>query len=147
MLQETGEAEAVRRKHRDYFFNFARECNRARMGSDRLAAFQQFEAEHDNLRAALDGAQEDPQSAELGMDLCGALYGFWMNRGYIPEGRRRFDAALAHPGAREPSRKRAGRLHLAAELAILQGDFEAGRLGCEQSLEIARAHEDRSLIA
>ena len=57
---------------------------------------------HDNLRVALDHAQEhDP---EAGLRLAAALRPFWWVRGHWHEGRVRLEAALARtPGAAPPS--------------------------------------------
>src|SRR5260221_10315030 len=55
-----------------------------------------LEDEHDNLRAALKWAREDgnPEAAEIGLRLVGALSRFWYIRGYRSEGREQLATAL-----------------------------------------------------
>ena len=55
---------------------------------------ERLEREHDNLLAALGWAREQ-KAAEVALRLCGALWRFWYTRGYLSEGRRWIDQALA----------------------------------------------------
>ena len=92
-LEESGEAEELRRRHAEHFLALAEEAFPNLLGTpgewlDRL------EAEHDNLRAALDHleASGETQSA---LQLAGALYRFWWMRGHLAEGARRIELLLA----------------------------------------------------
>lgn len=58
--------------------------------------WERIEDEHDNLRAALRWALETGE-AETALRLVAALWQFWLARGYLREGRRWLDEALAQP--------------------------------------------------
>lgn len=109
-----------------------------------------LEAEHDNLRAALEWSarehgledcHEDAPPAPLGLRLSGALGLFWLLRGHLQEGRTHA-AALARPDAQAPTQARADALQSAALLANEQGDFAAARSQHEGALVIRRALGD-----
>jgi tetratricopeptide (TPR) repeat protein len=105
-----------------------------------------FDAEQDNLRAALAWSHGDPGGAEAGLRLGAALEQYWMSRGLVTEGRRWVEAALARgaPGAgsraavRPPPRaaSRAAALAAAGLMAGNQGDVRRAR----PLLEAAAAH-------
>ena len=83
-LLETGEAAWVRDRHRDWFLAFAERAERALQGPDQALWLKRLEAEHDNLRAALEWSSADP---ETGLRLASALWPFWYLRGYVSKER------------------------------------------------------------
>ena len=85
-LHESGEAEAIRERHRDYFLALAEEAEPKLLGAEQAAWLRRLEAEHDNLRAGLSWSLEDSGS-QAGLRLCGALQRFWITRGHFSEGR------------------------------------------------------------
>jgi non-specific serine/threonine protein kinase len=52
-LQEFAEADAMRRRYRDWYARLAHEAELATQEAQHANVFDQVEAEHDNLRAAL----------------------------------------------------------------------------------------------
>jgi len=82
-----------RHRHAEYFFSVAAEAEPQLRGNPR-EWLDHLEADHDNLRAALDHFESigETQRALL---FAGCLYRFWMWRGYADEGLRRLDALLA----------------------------------------------------
>ena len=92
-----------------------------------------LEAEHDNLRAALDHFAETG-TGELEQRLAGALWRFWQWRGHFAEGRRRLDRALAADD--RPTEARAWALFGAAVLAGDSRDPAASRPLFEQALPL-----------
>ena len=86
---------------------------------------ERLEAEYDDLRAALASAiRRDPPAA---LRLAGALWWFWMARGYFVEGARWIDEALAAaPRARRPSAR--------ARCSAPRRDRRAHRRGDAQQL-------------
>lgn len=93
-LIERGEEPTIRAAHAAHFLELAEEAERQYYGTRSAASFHLLEAEHDNVRAALDWALHggDPQQ---GVRLAGALYRFWEVRGHLAEGRRWIDSILA----------------------------------------------------
>src|SRR5262249_30908541 len=84
-LRETGEAERLRGRHRDWFLQFVEQANPGLRGSDQGEWLERLDAENDNLRAALEWSREQHE-AEAGLRLLGALELFWYWRGYWAEG-------------------------------------------------------------
>jgi tetratricopeptide (TPR) repeat protein len=79
--------------------------------------------------------------------LVGALAEFWMVRGYLGEGRQHLAGLLALPGAEARTAARAKALRGVGLLASLQGDHQAARALCEESLAIFRELGDKGGVA
>jgi len=76
------------------------------------------------------------------MRLAGVLWHLWQMRGYLREGRQRFAALLAMPGASAPSLARARVVEGAGVLALYQGDALAARPLFKESLALYRQFDD-----
>jgi tetratricopeptide (TPR) repeat protein len=139
-LQESGEAEQIKRAHAQYFLTLAEEAYPESKGANQLEWLERLEAEHDNMRVALSWALERDE-AEVALRLGGALWWFWQTRGYESEGRRWLEEALAMDGLVSPD-SRAMALAGIAVLASEQGDFDRAQEACEEGLELL-AHEAR----
>ena len=84
-LAESGEVEAVRRRHTCFLLALAERAKPEINGSRREAWRTCLETEHDNLRTALRWAVETGD-ARTGMRLANAVFWFWFHRGYWREG-------------------------------------------------------------
>ena len=93
-LEASGEARALRQRHAAYYLVLAEEAAGARRGAQSGTWLRRLEAEHDNLRAALQWAL-DQREAALALHLATALEVFWIPRGHLTEGRHWLEAALA----------------------------------------------------
>jgi tetratricopeptide (TPR) repeat protein len=137
-LEESGEADEVKRRHAEYFLVLAEEANAKLRGPDQLKWLRRLEAEHDNMRTALSWALRS-EEAELALGLGGALWWFWFVRGHYSEGRRWLEGALAmdRRGSRE---SRAMVLAGAGALALEQDDLDHAEEACKEGLELL-SHE------
>ena len=142
-LVESGESEEVQTRHRDFFLAFVEEAEPKLLGAEQGAWLERLEAEHENLRSALDWSLEE-KHAEEALRLCGAPWRFWVMRGYFWEGREWFGRTLEAAGAHERTPERAKALHGAGNLARGQGDYASARACYEESLTIQRQLGDRS---
>ena len=104
-----------------------------------------LDMEHDSMRAALDHLDES-EERELQLALAVLLSRFWYVRGYLLEGRRRLEGALAH-AVDQPANQRRRASTAAASLALLQGAYDAARRFAEEALEAARACEEPHFVA
>jgi predicted ATPase/class 3 adenylate cyclase len=133
-LEQSGNAEALRRRHAEYFVALAEEAEPNLRGSPGKW-LDELDHEHDNLRAALDRLEES-REGELALRLAGALWRFWYMRGYLAEGQRSLDRAL---GAYErPIAARARALIGAGVIANNSGDIATARLRAEEALALNR---------
>jgi non-specific serine/threonine protein kinase len=120
-LFESGETDALRRRHRDWFLALAERAEVEWRGPKQKEWFDRLESEHDNLRAALEWSKRDPEGAEAGLRLGAALWRFWEVRNYVREGRQQLAELLALPEATQPTAARAG-----TERCGLSGGFASG---------------------
>ena len=144
-LEESGETDTIRKRHRNWYLAFAERAEPELMGVKQATWFDQLEVEHDNLRAALKCSLEggDP---EAGLRLAGAVWRFWYVRGYIGEGLGWLEAVLSvRRGTAAPFVAKA--LMAAGGLAFVQGDYVQGRRLYEDSLTMWRELGDRRQIA
>ena len=139
-LQDSGEAEEIKRAHAEYFLVLAEEANQGLKGANQLEWLERLEAEHDNMRAALSWALEHKE-AEEALRLGGALSWFWLMRGHYSEGRRWLEGALAMDRRGAPEVRAMAQVGVGA-LAQEQGDFDRAEEACEEGLELL-AHEGR----
>jgi predicted ATPase/DNA-binding SARP family transcriptional activator/DNA-binding NarL/FixJ family response regulator len=134
-LEESEESEAIQRRHAEFFLALAEEAEPEVEGPQQAAWLERLEAEHDNLRAALSWSLERGEEAELGLRVAGALGQFWYLRGYLGEGRRWLEEALAKASPASTA-ARANALHRLSFLAYLQGDLDRAQEASEEGLKL-----------
>ena len=137
-LGESGEADVVRTRHRDYYTALAALLD-ARAGSDYEQRLDQVETEIDNLRAAFAWSLENSDVA-LALALTSSLRPLWQARGRRREGLTWFDTALAALDARQPGLTPAERARALADRALLAAAMGAADSidQAQQALAIAR---------
>jgi predicted ATPase/class 3 adenylate cyclase len=142
-LEVSGEAGERRRRHAEHFLALAEETEQLAREVD-TATLDRLEREADNLRAALD-LLEGSGETQLVLRLAAALDDFWGVMGYLGEGRRRLELALA--ADETPTAARAKALNAAADMAIGHGDSAAARLRAGEALTLHRQLENSWGIA
>ena len=98
-LDESGEREAVARRHAEYYRNLFERAEgeaAARPADEWLADYAR---EIDNLRAALDWAFSPGGDGSIGVALTAAAVALWMRLSLLEECRGRAERALAALGA------------------------------------------------
>ncbi len=144
-LEASGEAEAVRHRHATLFKAMAEAAALELTGPDQGIWLDRLESEHDNFRRALITFQEaDDAAAQL--RLAGALWRFWWHRGFLSEGRRWLEQALAG-GNTAATADRATALDGAGALAEAQGDLSTAVGHHEAALELWREIGDHRGVA
>lgn len=156
-LQESGESEAIRRCHADYFLALVEEARSALQGPDLGTWLERLETEHDNLRTALQYALESGQ-IELGLRISGALWHFWYRLGDFSEGHEWLGSFLSRMEEQRGERQGSGGPEEAQEArgpqsngkqqqkqkayetpALAEAFLGAGTLACRQE-DLAAAH-------
>jgi len=146
-LAESGEADAVRARHRDYYTAMAAVLD-VPAGSDYEQRVEQAEIEMDNLRAAFGWSREN-FDVELALALASSLQPLWLGRGRILEGLAWFDAALTDRDAEHAEVAAAVRARAFADNAVLAtwAGAAVGMDQAEQALAMAREVDDPALLA
>ncbi|MGI8329191.1 BTAD domain-containing putative transcriptional regulator [Actinomadura scrupuli] len=149
-LQEAGELDRVRRRHRRYYVDLAERAEPHLYGSGQRHRLRRLDAEAANLRAALGSAARDG-AAEEALRLVNGMAWYWVLRGRLEEARRSLAAALAVteetsgadqglvPGTGPVRALRARALGWATGTGLLLGEV-AGRE--ERRREVLKLYED-----
>ena len=146
-LAESGEADAVRSRHRDHYTAMAALLD-APARTDYERRVDQAEEEMDNLRAAFVWSLE---TGDVGrsLELVASLQPLWFTRGRIREGLAWFDAALTGGDTNQPEVADAVRARALADKAVLDA-WVAARFSmdlAQRALTIAREVDDPGLLA
>jgi predicted ATPase len=136
-LWEVSESQELRDRQLEFFSRLAEKVEPKLKGAEQLACLNQLELDLDNFRAALDWSLEEGD-AELGIRLAGALWRFWVRRGYWSEGYERLKRALTRKSSTSTA-ARAKALGRAGDLAIKHRDIAAAHNLLMESL--ALSHE------
>jgi predicted ATPase/DNA-binding CsgD family transcriptional regulator len=146
-LEASGEAEALRGRHRDWFLTSAEAAEPELWRPQAAMWFDRLETDHPNLRAALQWSfgRGDTEGA---LRLSVALWRFWDVRGYLTEGEAWLERALAAHGRRPETARLEGHGLLGVGwFAQARGDH-AGAAACfERSrMQFQQANDPRGLV-
>jgi predicted ATPase/class 3 adenylate cyclase/DNA-binding CsgD family transcriptional regulator len=148
-LGESGEADAVRSRHRDHYTSMAALLD-APAGGDYEQRLTQAEIEIDNLRAAFGWSREN-FDVEPALALASSLQPLWLSRGRLREGLTWFDTALADDNAHHAgvaaavfARALADRAMLGLWVGVAAADSPDQ---AQQALAIARDLDEPALLA
>jgi predicted ATPase/class 3 adenylate cyclase len=144
-LALSGEEDELLRRHALEFARFAEEADAGLRTDDQLLWFERLEAEHDNLRAAIESslaAGDDDTALRLG----GALGWFWYAHGHALEGCSRLTELLARTED-APEELRARPMYALGVLLDQRGEPERAVELVERSLAVFRDQADSMRIA
>ena len=146
-LGESGEADVVRTRHRDYYTALAAILD-APAGTDYEQRLDQAETEIDNLRAAFSWSRENSATA-LALTLASSLQPLWQARGRVREGWAWFDAVLTPEVAQDAEVAAAIRSRALADKAVI--DLVCGAADsvdrAQQAAALAREVNDPAVLA
>jgi len=130
-LVDASEASALRRTHALWCLALAERADEEFGGRHPRPWLDELEAEHDNLRAALEWSR-DAEEVEIGLRLVTSLAHFWRLRGHIGESRRWLEWAVV-ASAEAPAPLQAKALRAAGLLRGMLGDVVSALPLLEQS--------------
>ena len=146
-LISSGEVEEAQRKHARHYVELAQAGKpEAPTQWGGVSKFARLEREHDNLRAALGWALQNLE-AETGARLALAVWWFWIESGYLSDGRRWIEALLALDRAGGPleesppalpARTKAYLIQVSGILAMAQGEHDRAVALHEEGLGVFR---------
>ncbi|WP_223736732.1 ATP-binding protein [Streptomyces purpurogeneiscleroticus] len=139
-LHRRGVIASLSAQHAAYFLGLAEQAWEQFRGPHQTVWLNRLEAEHDDLRAALEWLLT-ASDVDGAVRLAGALASFWELHGHYTEGRVWLERALeADSDASASERVRA--LNGLALLAVIQGDVHRARRACSQAASLARRGGD-----
>jgi predicted ATPase/DNA-binding SARP family transcriptional activator/DNA-binding CsgD family transcriptional regulator/Flp pilus assembly protein TadD len=142
-LEASGDAEAVRSRHAEFFLALSEVAEPELRGPRQAEWLDRLETEHDNLRTSLSWSLG--QVLDHGPRIACALSLFWYTRGYLSEGRTYLEAVAGNDTV--PATVRARALDGLGWIAEPQGDYERARVAYEESLRLYRRSNDRRGVA
>jgi predicted ATPase/class 3 adenylate cyclase len=143
-LAESGDEDAARRRHAEFFLALARSAHLSADETDLGPRHEIVTPEQNNVRAALDWATHAGE-VELGLRLAVALEDFWVVQAPY-EGARRVQALLDQAGDL-PDDVRARAIRVLGGMTFIVGDFDRGMELIRQSLELFRSLGDEPAVA
>jgi predicted ATPase/DNA-binding CsgD family transcriptional regulator len=141
-LAASVDAESARDRHAAYFVDLAEQAQQALHGPTQGEWLLRLNAEHDNVRTAIDWSLQSEQP-HIALRLSVALWRSWEMRGLCDEGRRLLELALA-VGEGAPVDLRAKAFNGAGCLAQVMGDYPRATALLEQSLHLRQELGDQS---
>lgn len=144
-LEARGELTAMRHARTMYCLALVEAAEPHLVGAEQGAWLARLEEEHDNIRVSIRNALEADEY-EAAVRLVAACWRFWSIRGYLTEGRRWMERALANADAAPPL-VWAKALDGIGALMRAQGEHAAARQRYEESLAIRRGLGHQAGIA
>jgi tetratricopeptide (TPR) repeat protein len=156
-LVQSGELEATRDRHLEFFLAFVEESRSKLRGSSQTEWLNRLEEEHDNLRAALEWSlryehtqafsRQSEDARQYSFRFGGALYVFWRLHNHWSEGRKWLERILSQPARETITRERARALNALVLLSAEQADLKNARRLSEENLELARELREPHILA
>jgi predicted ATPase len=134
-LAAAGDAERLRRRHRDWYMGLVTWCELDWFSPRQGEVAARVETELPNLRRALEYSLGEPGEAHLGQYLAGSLWFYWVGCGRLSEGRHWLERSVELDGDRDQSRLKA--LWVLGYVAVLQGDPVAALSALQECREEA----------
>jgi non-specific serine/threonine protein kinase len=141
-LGESGELDRVLDLHLGYFALLAERAEQGTLGGEPAVWMRRLDADHNNIRAALEWSLAREGRGEAGLKLAGALGRYWQYRGYLSEGRQWCALLLGKSEPLGPSVDRARALRTLARFEFELSDFAKAQTLYDQSLEMSRTLGD-----
>jgi predicted ATPase/DNA-binding SARP family transcriptional activator len=148
-LEESGEREAIRARHAEFYVALIDAVEpRLFAGATDLSAVTAVDEDSGNLRAVFDWAEESPDTehCELELRLLYGMHWYWFARGHFNEATRRAAAALSRRCDASPL-IRARAMLADATLATWQSDWVRAGTSANAALPVVRETNDGRAIA
>lgn len=144
-LEETGEKQILFRRHLERYRALAERAERELTGAKQATWVDRLEAEVDNLRAAMERSLRGSADPSSCLRMCTSVWRFWIERGYVSEGRSWVDRALRACDSGDGALCAKARV-VAGVLASEQGNYEAARRHYDEGLAAAQEIGDDVLM-
>ena len=146
-LTESGEMDALRASHAQYFGNIILNQGMEIYSPKSHYWLTWFERELDNIRATLNWSLTTPQGIQLGVGLIFMLFWFWYRRGHFTEGQQWAEMFLAVPDVQNTPTMRAMALASSGMMALWQGQQETALAKLQETFAIEKKFIDNNMVA
>lgn len=134
--------ERLREAHADHYAQIAPEIGARVRDGDESMALAVTDAEHDNMRAAIDWSLAHDVPAP-GMRIAASMWRAWMHRSHLTESRQQLERLLAHPRAGDEPVVQGQALLALGGVCFWLGDLDAAHRLYLEAADVAQAAEDR----
>jgi len=145
-LQESGEGEAVRKRHLDFYLAFAEKAGAGLAGPEQPAFLRQLDLDRENVLAAHVFCMHAEGAADSGYRLVHAIKFYWYMRGLLNLGHRVTVEALSAPAVPPASLTRCKALWVAGQICSSMGRYEEAQSYLQEGLKLARALGDARMV-
>jgi predicted ATPase len=142
-LKHSGEDQAIRRRHAEYYLALAAETAHNLFGAELATRLSRLDDDLDNVRAAMDWALE--YDSEIALQLVYAMGEYLFRRNYWDEYIRILDRALERGQSSEP-RLRAHTMVDAGYMLLLRGNIQRAEALLEEGVVLAREIGDAAIL-
>lgn len=143
-LAETDEASATHEAHLRVYTELVEQAAPQLLGEDRVHWFDLLDADHDNLRTALEWGVANKRT-DLVLRLAASSWRFWQARGHLHEAQRRLEQALSMPEGDDQYRAKA--LEALGGVHWWRGELDRCLVLYEEALVMQRALGDERELA
>jgi predicted ATPase/DNA-binding CsgD family transcriptional regulator len=144
-LDASAEWLTLLQRHRDWYAGLTAAASAEFTRAGQVRVFNRLEAEHAELRAALEHCGRTPGQEPVGVGMAADLWLYWEARGHLGEGRRWLAQLL--PACAADSRERARGLAVAGYLALAATDPEGATPLLEEALAAGRRLDEPFVVA
>ena len=145
-LEGSGEENAVRECHLNFYLAFSEAAESHQNGPDQPVWRGRLDFEQENLLSAHAFCGRSADAGAKGLRLANAMRTYWFRSGLLPMGKRVMTEALLHPGAQTRDKHRCIALSAAGLFCSFAGEYDEATRFLEESLAIARELGDREQI-
>jgi predicted ATPase/class 3 adenylate cyclase len=145
-LEARGETALIRSRHRDWYVALAARAAGELSGADQRRWVDRLEVEHDDIRAVLDRAVDEPDPP-VAIGLAFSMWRFWQKHGHLAEARRRLEAMADAPWSHDDPRLRARLMEALGGTCWWQGELGPMGRRYDEALELWLAIGDEAEIA
>ncbi|MCI0554438.1 MAG: tetratricopeptide repeat protein [Anaerolineae bacterium] len=146
-LEQAGELTEIQNRHLAYYCAFAQEAEVRLESADQILWANLCEAEHNNIRAALEWSLKDSANHDNGLRLAASISLFWIFHSHFIEGLERINVFL--PGINDIPDKslRAKLLYRSARLLYWRSEYHRALELCNQSVALCKEMNDPPQLA
>jgi predicted ATPase len=146
-LKQAGEEVTIRNRHLAYFCQIAEQVEIEIEYENQTAWLNRCEAEHNNMRVALDWSLQEGCDLQTGIRLAASLGLFWYLHSHFVEGLERSKVFLQKARELDDKRVLTKLLFRTADLHLHRAEFESAVSLSDEAVALCRKLDDKHLLA